>query len=320
LPNKKPAAIGSGGRNSSKVKQCVRKSAIESALSIRFPDGQEDVIACSMRRRQENPHAWAADDLRSLPSRPALAQSLSPLQDGRMCNLYNITTVEQAIREWTRAMRDLTGFNEPSRDVYPNFLAPVVRTGADGLREIVPLTWGMPTPPERVTGNADRGTTNIRQPNYSHWQQWMGVENRCIVPATSFAEPSPKPKDVDPATGIQRNFWFALDESLPVFAFAGVWTKWHGVRKVKDGLQDFELFGFLTTRPNAVVAPIHPKAMPVILSTQEEIETWLTGPTTEALRLQRPPPDDRLRIVPAPPTQTAEAFAAARAGKQPSLF
>jgi hypothetical protein len=31
--NQKPAAIGSGGRNSSKVKQRVRKSAIEVSLS-----------------------------------------------------------------------------------------------------------------------------------------------------------------------------------------------------------------------------------------------------------------------------------------------
>jgi putative SOS response-associated peptidase YedK len=35
------------------------------------------------------------------------------------------------------------------------------------------------------------------------------------------------------------------------------------------------LFGFLTTEANAVVAPIHLKAMPVILVTQAEIDLWL---------------------------------------------
>jgi putative SOS response-associated peptidase YedK len=30
------------------------------------------------------------------------------------------------------------------------------------------------------------------------------------------------------------------------------------------------VYGFLTTAPNAVVEPIHPKAMPVILTTDEE--------------------------------------------------
>jgi putative SOS response-associated peptidase YedK len=28
---------------------------------------------------------------------------------------------------------------------------------------------------------------------------------------------------------------------------------------------------------NAIVAPIHPKAMPVILRTEDEMETWLTA-------------------------------------------
>jgi uncharacterized membrane protein len=37
--------------------------------------------------------------------------------------------------------------------------------------------------------------------------------------------------------------------------------------------------------------------MPVILTTPEEIETWLTAPTPEALKLQRPLPDGVLRVV-----------------------
>jgi putative SOS response-associated peptidase YedK len=41
-------------------------------------------------------------------------------------------------------------------------------------------------------------------------------------------------------------------------------------------------FAFLTTEPNAIVAPIHPKAIPVILTKAEEIETWLTAPIGEA--------------------------------------
>ena len=37
--------------------------------------------------------------------------------------------------------------------------------------------------------------------------------------------------------------------------------------------------------------------MPVILTTPEEYETWLTAPTEKALKLQRPLPDDMLEIV-----------------------
>ena len=46
-----------------------------------------------------------------------------------------------------------------------------------------------------------------------------------------------------------------------------------------------------------MVAPIHPKAMPVILTEAAEIEIWLQAPTPEALQLQRPLPDDALQIV-----------------------
>ena len=70
-----------------------------------------------------------------------------------------------------------------------------------------------------------------------------------------------------------------------------------GVRKKAEGELKHRLFSFLTTEANAAVAPIHPKAMPVILTTPDEIETWLTAPTEAALQLQRPLPDDALTIV-----------------------
>ncbi|MEP9389431.1 SOS response-associated peptidase [Mesorhizobium sp. KR9-304] len=236
-----------------------------------------------------------------------------------MCNLYNVTTTQRAIIEWSRAMRDVLGNLEPTVDIYPNYPAPVVRNAADGTRELTKLQWGMPTPPDRVKGKADYGTTNIRRPNFGHWRKWMNVENRCVVPATSFAEPSPTPGDKDPATGIQRNFWFALDESKPLFFFAGIWTPWHGIRRVKDGPQDYELYGFLTTEPNGVVKPIHEKAMPVILTTSEEVETWLTAPYEVAVKLQRPLPDKLTTIVPAP-ILVEDVAAPAKAPEQPSLF
>jgi putative SOS response-associated peptidase YedK len=37
--------------------------------------------------------------------------------------------------------------------------------------------------------------------------------------------------------------------------------------------------------------------MPVILTTPAEVETWMTAPTDEALKLQRPLPNGSLRIV-----------------------
>ena len=210
-----------------------------------------------------------------------------------MCNLYNVTTAQQAIIEWARAMRDHAGNVPPTIDVYPNYPAPVVRNAPDGVRELAMLQWGMPAPPQHLTGKVDRGVTNIRNVNSPHWRAWLKPEARCVVPFNAFAEPSP----TKGPEGKTPNVWFALNEDRPLAFFAGIWTKWHGVRKVKDGPQDFELHGFLTTAPNAVVRPVHQKAMPVILTTQDDVETWLTAPAEEALHLQRPLPDNALRII-----------------------
>ena len=97
--------------------------------------------------------------------------------------------------------------------------------------------------------------------------------------------------------GSRPPVWFALDESRPLAFFAGIWTRWTSVRKVKEGETTNDLFAFLTTEPNAIIAPIHPKAMPVILTTPAEVDAWLTAPAMDALSLQRPLPDDALRIV-----------------------
>ncbi len=69
--------------------------------------------------------------------------------------------------------------------------------------------------------------------------------------------------------------WFALDESRPLAFFAGIWTGWTCTRKMAEGEVTCELFAFLTTEPNAEVGPIHPKAMPVILTEPAEIDAWI---------------------------------------------
>jgi len=50
------------------------------------------------------------------------------------------------------------------------------------------------------------------------------------------------------------------------------------VRKVKEGRTTNDLFAFLTTELNAIIALIHAKAMPVILTVQEEVDAWMTAP------------------------------------------
>ena len=208
-----------------------------------------------------------------------------------MCNLYSHTKGPQAIRDLARVMRDTTGNLPPLSGIFPDYAAPIVRNHPDG-RELMMARWGMPSPAFALKGKkSDPGVTNVRNIASPHWRRWLGVESRCVVPFTSFSENEAL------LDGSHPPVWFALDETRPLAFFAGIWTRWTSVRKVKEGETTNDIYAFLTTEPNAVVKPIHAKAMPVILTTSDEIDQWMTAPTAEAMKLQRPLPDDALRIV-----------------------
>ncbi len=179
-----------------------------------------------------------------------------------MCNLYSVTTNQAAT---IALFRVINRGNLPSMPgVFPDYPAPVIRS-TDSGREMVLMRWGMPPPPKSPWPPV----TNIRNTASPHWRVRMKPESRCLVPANSFAEHAPEP---NPEIKKKDVIWFALSEDRLLFAFAGIWTTFNGDQGTKSNpiRGPHLVYGFLTTAANAVVAQIHPKAMPVILTTDEE--------------------------------------------------
>src|SRR6266446_7574667 len=100
-------------------------------------------------------------------------------------------------------------------------------TGAG--RELSMMRWGMPPPKSPWPP-----VTNIRTTTSPHWRGWLKRENRCLVPANSFAEYAPEP---NPETKKKDVVWFALNDDRPLFAFAGIWTEFRGDRDEAKALQ-----------------------------------------------------------------------------------
>ena len=207
-----------------------------------------------------------------------------------MCNLYSITKSHEAVRNMFRVPHNRATSFEAMPAIFPGWTAPIVRKADDGERELVKMSWGFVL---LLDGKAPRRVTNTRDDKISS-QFWRpSIEKRrCLVPASSFAEPHDGRK---PATW----HWFALkgDEPRPLFAFAGIWQRWKGPIK-KDGPNvDIDVYSFMTTEPNSATSSINHERSPLVLMTNEARDTWLDGSSAEAAALIRPISGDALRVV-----------------------
>jgi len=131
---------------------------------------------------------------------------------------------------------------QPSTDAW--CLPRLSSSSTDSGTELTMMRWGMPPPPR--TGGPP--VTNIRNTSSPHWRGWLKPENRCLVPFNSFAEYAPEP---NPETKKKDVVWFALEDSRPLFAFAGIWTVFNGDRgtKSKPIPGPHNVYGFLTSAP-----------------------------------------------------------------------
>jgi putative SOS response-associated peptidase YedK len=132
-----------------------------------------------------------------------------------MRNLYSVVTNQEALRRIAQAFNDHIGNLPELPGIYPDYLAPIIRMNAQNEREIVLARWGLPSLKDQPTEKPNRGTTNVRRPWFDDWKGYLGVEHRCLVPLTRFAEPC-KLED-----GSSGNAWFTLSKDEPLTFFAG---------------------------------------------------------------------------------------------------
>ena len=115
---------------------------------------------------------------------------------------------------------DRTGNLPPLPGIFPDTMAPVVRTDRRRARADDDAL-GHAVAGLRA-GRARRSTaacTNIRNVKSPHWRRWLGPEHRCLVPLTSFSE-------YDTVDGKKVPAWFAANDDRPLMVFAGIWTNW----------------------------------------------------------------------------------------------
>lgn len=196
-----------------------------------------------------------------------------------MCNLYRVRKSAAEVAQTfdaRLAAADLAWQEE----IYPRYDAPVIIAN-DGERRLGMMRWGFPAQVPGKTRPVIKYVTNARNLASPFWRSAaMNPTRRCLVPFTAFAEPRPgRDGDDGPA-----QYWFSLP-GQPVAAFAGLW------RPGEAG----PLFAFATTEPNGLVAPRHPRAMPVILMAEDH-EHWLTGSYSDILALQAPYPSRLMAV------------------------
>ena len=208
-----------------------------------------------------------------------------------------MTRSREEVRSWFGIPDNRATQFEPKQALFPGHVAPVVRLAEDGERELVLMSLGFVL---KQTGKAPRRVTNVRDDKILGSSFWKGSfeERRCLVPASSYAEPNGNRADGERADWV----WFSAGSSAnplerPLFAFPGIWRSYFGPIR-KDGPDVvLETYAFMTCPPNRLTESINHERMPVLLNRADDCETWLKGSKEDAYALARSFDPVAMRIV-----------------------
>ena len=197
-----------------------------------------------------------------------------------MCNRARLSSEPETLFERFGASwaQDVVRPNRDPHELFPKSKAFVVREER-GRRAVDIMAWDV------LAGAAAWPMTNVRNLSLPQWKRLAAEPaNRCLVPLTEFCEWTPDKHKVGEGAPIKGEMWFAGTDQ-PVFAVAGFWQ--HTAKGAG--------FTMVTCDPNALVAPIHPKAMITILA-EDDWDRWLQGSYDDVVALQKPYPADRMTV------------------------
>lgn len=161
----------------------------------------------------------------------------------------------------------------PRYNLAPTQFAPVVRVGADGVREGVMMKWGL-VPHWADDAAIGNRLINARSETVREKPAFRAAfkSRRCIIACSGFYEWRQAP-----GGGKKQPYWIGREDRQPLY-FAGLWERWD------KGGAPLETFTILTTDANSLVAPIHDR-MPVALP-EALHERWLDPTNTDLDALQ----------------------------------
>lgn len=160
----------------------------------------------------------------------------------------------------------------PRRNLRPTEPAWIVARRGDGLIKTVEARWWCQWDGAHKF-EAKYPTFNARVETMHEKKLWPALlkkGQRCLLPIDSFYEWPIKGKGLPPVE--------IFVEGRTPYALAGLWSRYF------EGNETRYSFTTFTCEPNEFMKPIHPKAMPVILTSLDEQKLWLMEGDEELLR------------------------------------
>lgn len=193
-----------------------------------------------------------------------------------MCGRFTITTdrVELVLEKFKAEIAPGFEGYKPRYNAAPGQSVPVI-VSKDGKRYLTNMFWGFITPWGEKSNGSKNSQSNIRDDTIERNRFFRDrlMNNRCIFVADGFYEWK-KPEGYEHLVrgeklpkGVKKIPYRIIMKNKQPFALAGLW------RSIETDEKKIVTAGIITTRPNALMVPIHNR-MPVILN-EINLGIWL---------------------------------------------